>query len=98
MEIKRRNICIIAVVLSLCISVLIVTASFAVKAGKEADKDCYLGLYENNVALYLEGRVYEVYPDIIVDNLPKQDIDQLKKGIAFSTAEEAQNAIEDYDG
>ncbi len=97
MEIKRRNISIIAIVLSVCLSVLIITASFAVKAGKEADNDCYLGLYENNVALYLGGKVYEVYPDIIVDNLPKQDIDQLKKGIAFSTAEEAQNAIEDYD-
>ena len=99
MEIKRRkNIIIITIVATIALSILIITAGFAASAKKESPVGCILSSYQNTVALFVDGELKEVYSDIVLDTLPKQDIDQLNHGIYFSTVDEARQAIEDYDG
>ncbi|MBP3626699.1 MAG: hypothetical protein J6J39_01465 [Clostridia bacterium] len=99
MEIKmKKNIIIIAVVVTIALSILIITAGFAASAKKESPGECVLASYENTVALFIDGELEEVYSDIVLNTLPKQDIDQLNHGIYFSTVDEARRAIEDYDG
>ena len=99
MKIKnKKTFSIVIITLSICISILIVTASFAVDAKKESSGEYVIASHGNTVALFVDGELHEVYSDIVLDTLPKQDIDQLKQGIIFPSVEEARSAIEDYDG
>ena len=47
---------------------------------------------------YNGKEIAAVYGDIVLDNLPPEDIKILENGIAFPTREEAEKAVEDYDG
>ncbi len=95
---RKKTAAIIIITVTVAISAIIVTAGFAVSAKKDSPHGCVLKAYENTVALYVDGEIKEVYSEIVLDTLPKQDIDQLEAGIAFDNCDEARNAIEDYDG
>lgn len=99
MEIKnKKNIIIITIVIAVALCTLVITAAFATSAKNDSPEECVLTSYENTVALFVDGKLKEVYSDIVLDTLPKQDVDQLNHGIHFLTIEEARQAIEDYDG
>lgn len=95
---KKKTAAIIIITITVAVSAIIITAGFAVSAKKNSPNECVLKAYENTVALYVDGEIKEVYSEIILDTLPKQDIDQLESGIAFDNCDEARSAIEDYDG
>lgn len=97
-SIKKRNIAIVAIVITLAVIVIATAVVFASGQEKDSPHGCVLSTYENSVALYIDGELEEVYSEIVLDTLPPQDIKQLEYGIAFDTVEEAQRAIEDYDG
>lgn len=94
----RRNFAVSVIIISIAIIVIIVTAGFAAGEKKDSPRGCVLKAYRNTVALFVDGELERVYSDIVLDTLPEQDIYQLKNGIAFDTKEEAERAIEDYDG
>ena len=50
------------------------------------------------VTLYEGEKVIAKYDDIVVGNLPVGDRTALTQGIEFETFQEAQSALEDYDG
>ena len=54
--------------------------------------------YGNGVALYRDKELSAVYGDVVLDDLPPEDVALLESGISFSTREEAEQAMEDYDG
>ena len=54
--------------------------------------------YQDTVVLMNNGEVVQVFGDIMVDSLPKEDIKHLENGIPFLTKDEALMAVEDYDG
>lgn len=54
--------------------------------------------YQDTVVLMNNGEVVQVFGDIMVDSLPKEDIRHLENGIPFLTKDEALMAVEDYDG
>ena len=98
MEIKSKHIITLIVVLTICITVFLVTVGFVIKNRKEHPKTWVLHSYGNNVALYNGENIIEVYGSINLNNLTEEDKRLLDNGIVFSTKEEAQSAIEDYDG
>lgn len=98
MEIKSKHIITLIVVFSICATIFLVTLGFVIKNRQEHPKTWVLHSYGNNVALYNGEKIIEVYGSITLSNLPEEDKRMLDNGIVFSTREEAQSAIEDYDG
>ena len=95
---NKRNIYITAIILSVFTGIIIITLGFVVSNKKENPETWVLHSYGNNVALYNGESIVEVYGSIMLDTLPEEDKKQLDNGIAFTTREEAVQAIEDYDG
>ena len=95
---KQRNIIITAVVLTAAAVIILLTAGFAARDRDYEPSSWVLKSYGNSVALYNGDEVAAVYGDIVLDNLPPEDIKILENGIAFPTREEAEQAVEDYDG
>ena len=95
---KHRNIIITALVLAASAVIILITAGFAAKNRDYEPSSWVLKAYGNSVALYNGKEIEAVYGDIVLDNLPPEDVKILENGIAFPTREEAEKAIEDYDG
>ncbi len=95
---KQRNIIITAIVLTAAAVIILLTAGFAARDRDYEPSSWVLKAYGNSVALYNGDEVAAVYGDIVLDNLPPEDIKILENGIAFPTREEAEQAVEDYDG
>ena len=95
---KQRNIIITAIVLTAAEVIILLTAGFAARDRDYEPSSWVLKAYGNSVALYNGDEVAAVYGDIVLDNLPPEDIKILENGIAFPTREEAEQAVEDYDG
>ncbi len=77
---------------------IIFTCTFTKGKEKEKKDNWVLRSYENTVVLMNNNEVIEVFGDIMVETLPKEDIKHLENGIPFLTKDEALMAIEDYDG
>ena len=95
---KQRNIIITAIVLTAAAVIILLTAGFAARDRDYEPSSWVLKAYGNSVALYNGDEVAAVYGDIVLDNLPPEDIKILENGIAIPTREEAEQALEDYDG
>lgn len=95
---KQRNIIITVIVLTAAAVIILLTAGFAARDRDYEPSSWVLKSYGNSVALYNGEELTAVYGDIVLDNLPPEDIKILENGIAFPTREEAEQAIEDYDG
>ena len=95
---KQRNIIITALVLTAAAVIILITAGFAAKNRDYEPSSWVLMAYGNSVARYNGKEIEAVYGDIVLDNLPPEDIKILENGIAFPTREEAEKAVEDYDG
>ena len=95
---KQRNIIITVIVLTAAAVIILITAGFAAKNRNYEPGGWVLKSYGNSVALYNGESLETVYSDIVLDNLPPEDIKILESGIAFPTREEAEQAVEDYDG
>ena len=95
---KQRNIIITALVLTAAAVIILITAGFAAKNRDYEPSSWVLKAYGNSVALYNGKEISAFYGDIVLDNLPPEDVKILENGIAFPTREEAEKAIEDYDG
>lgn len=95
---QQRNIIITAIVLTIAAVIILITAGFAAKNRDYEPSSWVLKAYGNSVALYNDKDLAAVYDDIVLDDLPPEDIKILESGIAFPTREEAEQAIEDYDG
>lgn len=50
------------------------------------------------IAIYFGDELIEKYDEIILSNLPFSDRTSLEHGLEFNTLEEAQKALEDFDG
>lgn len=97
-KIKQRNIIITVLIVSAAAVIVLITAGFAAKNREYRPSSWVLKAYGNSVALYNGEEIAAVYGDIVLDNLPPEDVKILENGIAFPTKEEAEKAIEDYDG
>ncbi len=93
-----RAIYIAILVCAVCLAAVIITISYGVKTEKQEPTEWVLASYGDNVALYNENEVVEVYGSISLENLPIADRERIKKGIVFPSKSEAELAIEDYDG
>ncbi|MBQ7726199.1 MAG: hypothetical protein IJT66_03550 [Clostridia bacterium] len=96
----KRNTAILAVVITLAAVCMILTVGRVIRNKQEgyAPATWILRSYGNGVALYNGENIAAVYGNIVLDDLPAEDADLLKKGIAFPSREEAERAVEDYDG
>lgn len=95
---KQIHLIVILVIITLSLSAIILAGGFAIRSKAENPKVWVLHSYGNNVALYNGDEIIEVYGSIALNTLPEADKRMLQNGIAFHSREEAQNAIEDYDG
>ena len=95
---NQKLLLIIILIISLSVSVILVAIGFAVKNKVDNPDLWVLHSYGNNVALYNGEDIIEVYGTISLDTLPESDKRLLDNGIIFHSREEAQSAIEDYDG
>lgn len=95
---KVRTIYAVILICSICIGALIISLSYILKSAAQPETRWVLSSYGNNVALYNENEVVEVYGSISIENLPVGDRERLKRGIVFRSREEARTAVEDYDG
>lgn len=97
---KKTKIYLIAILISLLIALglLIATLVSLLKATETKETKWVLHSYGNNIALYNNEQIVEVYGSVSLDTLPQRDVNKLNEGIFFNTREEALSAIEDYDG
>ncbi len=98
MEKKKIVAGVLIALVTLSVASVFVTLGFVIKNKKEHPEAWVLHSYGNNVALYKDEEIIEVYGGIMLDTLPDEDKKLLDNGIVFSSREEAVNAIEDYDG
>jgi len=56
-----------------------------------------LKAYKNTVALYNEDEIINIYDNIVLNTLPKNDIQNFNNGISFSSITQAEIYLEDFD-
>lgn len=98
MEKKKIITGVLIALVTLSVASVLVTLGVVIKNKKEHPESWVLHSYGNNVALYKDEEIIEVYGGIMLDTLPDEDKKLLDNGIVFSSREEAVSAIEDYDG
>ena len=94
---KERNIIIAAIVITLAALIIITVVGLAAGNKDYEPSGWVLKAYGNTVALYNHGEINAVFEEIVIDDLPPDDVSILENGIAFPTREEAVKAIEDYE-
>ena len=82
----------------IALGILIATLVLMLKQNTTKSTRWVLHSYGNNIALYNDDEIVEVYGSVALDTLPVSDRKRLDSGIIFNTREEALTAIEDYDG
>ena len=97
-KIINKKTFVLGIILSAFLIAIITATALSVKCKQENPESWILQSYENTVVLLNNGEVVEVFGNIALDTLPKEDIKHLENGIAFLTKEEAMLAVEDYDG
>lgn len=101
LEKKKQNLLIFLVIFcAVLLIAAILTVGFLSGQSDPTDGETawVLRSYGNGVALYRGKELSAVYGNIVLDDLPAEDVALLDKGISFSTKEEAERALEDYDG
>lgn len=88
----------LGIILTVFLVAIIIATTFSIKCKQENPNSWILQSHENTVVLLNNGEVVEVFGNISLDTLPKEDLKHLENGIAFLTKEEALLAVEDYDG
>ena len=94
---KEKNIIIAAIVITLAALIIITVVGLAAGNKDYEPSGWVLKTYGNTVALYNHGEIDAVFGEIVIDDLPPDDVRILENGIAFPTREEAVKAIEDYE-
>ena len=97
-EINQKKILTIIIAITISLIAIILTCGFTMRQNTDTDGIWVLHSYGNNVALYKNDQIIEIYGQIALDTRPKADKLLLDNGRAFRTREEAVSAIEDYDG
>jgi hypothetical protein len=97
-KIINKKAFVLGIILTIFLAAIIIASLFSVKCKQENPNSWILQSYENTVVLLNNGEVVEVFSNISLDTLPKEDLKHLESGIAFLTKEEALLAVEDYDG
>lgn len=97
-KVLNKNILVLGLALGLFLIAIIIASIFSLKCKQENPNSWILQSYDNTVVLLNNGEVVEVFGNIPLDTLPKEDLKHLESGISFLTKEEALLAIEDYDG
>lgn len=64
----------------------------------ENEKKYRLQSTDGVIAMYFGDDIVSEYGDIILDNLPFGDREALERGIEFDSKEDAERAVEDFDG
>lgn len=78
---------------------LILTAFLLISPGKQPENnEIVLKSYNNTVALYENGVKKEVYEQIVLNSLPRKDVEDLEKGIIITNKDELLRILEDFDG
>ena len=95
---KRKNLLIILIAVTIFISIILITLGYLFKFKSENNNNWVLQTRNDYIVLLKNGEIVEVFGDISVEDLPKEDKNHLKSGIKFLSKEEAMLAIEDYDG
>ncbi len=97
-KVLNKKMLALGLILGLFLIAIITASAFSIKLKQENPNSWILQSYDNTVVLLNNGEVVEVFGNISLDTLPKEDLKHLESGISFLTKEEALLAIEDYDG
>ena len=97
-KVINKKAFVLGIILGIFLIAIITASAFSVKCKQDNPNSWILQSYENTVVLLNNGEVVEVFGNISLDTLPKEDLKHLQNGIAFLTKEEAMLAVEDYDG
>ena len=97
-KVVNKKALFLGLLLGLFLVAIIIASACSIKCHEDNPNPWILQSYENTVVLLNNGEVVEVFGNISLDTLPKEDLKYLEKGIPFLTKEEALLAIEDYDG
>lgn len=95
---KTKKLMIISVVITAAVVIILTAAGFAASNADYRPASWVIRSYKNNVALYCGDELKTIYGEININDLPPDDVRLLESGIAFPTKEEAEQALEDYDG
>ena len=97
-KVKNKKMLALGLILGAFLIAIIVATALSLNIKDQNPDGWILQSYEHTVVLLNNGEVVEVFSDISLDTLPKEDLNHLARGIEFLTKEEALLAIEDYDG
>ena len=93
---KAINYFFIPLFITLVICAIIIKGGKAVEIN-EKKEEYTLRSYKNTVALYNGDKMLRIYDSIVLNSLPKADINNFKRGITFDSAEEVEIYLEDFD-
>ena len=89
---------VLGILLGLFLTIIIFVCVLASKTYDNKEDNWIIQSVDDTVVLINNGQVVEVFSEISIDMLPKEDKLHLEKGIVFLSKDEAMTAIEDYDG
>lgn len=104
-KLNQKKILIASLIITTIAITILLTAGF-VGAKRDTEKtpetnsaaasEWTIKIFGESLALYENGKVDTVYGEIVLDNLPAADKEQLSSGRSFASREEAERALEDY--
>ena len=96
---ERTRIAILLVCTAALVALILFVGFSLSRAIRQNEETAWvLRSYGNGVALYNGKDLSAVYGNIVLDDLPPEDVALLNSGISFASREEAERAMEDYDG
>ena len=93
----NKKLIIVALILTVTLAVIIASV-LVINHSKDNYSNPILKEDGGQVKLFRNGNVVAIYDDIVIDILPPNDREALKKGIEIKNEEELLSIIEDYDG
>ena len=93
----NKKLIIVALIITVTLAVIIASV-LVINHSKDNYSNPILKEDGGQVKLFRNGNVVAIYDDIVIDILPPDDREALKKGIEIKNEEELLSIIEDYDG
>ncbi|MEE0839004.1 MAG: BofC C-terminal domain-containing protein [Acutalibacteraceae bacterium] len=93
----NKKFIIVALIITVTLAVIIASV-LVINHSKDNYSNPILKEDGGQVKLFRNGNVVAIYDDIVIDILPPDDREALKKGIEIKNEEELLSIIEDYDG
>lgn len=95
---KNKDIRLLMIIIMASVTLIFIIMLIIPRFEKEDTKKYRLQSADGIIGIYLGDEMVAQYEEIVTDNLPFGDRAALERGIEFDSIEDAERALEDFDG